>query len=108
VSIKYTNIFHCKTLQIYPNWDFWSEKIPSGNPDSGSLKGRLYVTVPNPNMQNANVLNVTVPNLNMSTHHSAECNNVTTRHSAEMPRGQCCKVQNRQIVELSNYYLLRL
>jgi hypothetical protein len=23
--------------EIYPNWDFWFEKKPSGNPDVGSL-----------------------------------------------------------------------
>jgi hypothetical protein len=27
--IKYTKIFHSK---IYPNWDFWFENLPSGNP----------------------------------------------------------------------------
>jgi hypothetical protein len=36
-----------------------------------------YVSVPNPNMQNAKVPNVTMPNLIMSMCHSAECNNVT-------------------------------
>jgi hypothetical protein len=30
MAVKYTNIFHSKT---YPKWDFWYEKIPSGNPD---------------------------------------------------------------------------
>jgi hypothetical protein len=30
--IKYIDIFHFKTLQIYPNRDFWFENIPSGNP----------------------------------------------------------------------------
>jgi hypothetical protein len=29
---KYNNTFYCKTLQNLPNWDFWSENIPSGNP----------------------------------------------------------------------------
>jgi hypothetical protein len=29
VSIKYTNILHCKALQ---NLDFWFENKPSGNP----------------------------------------------------------------------------
>jgi hypothetical protein len=28
----YTNIFHCKTFQNFPIWDFWFEKKPSGNP----------------------------------------------------------------------------
>jgi hypothetical protein len=23
---------HSKALQIFPNWDFWYENIPSGNP----------------------------------------------------------------------------
>jgi hypothetical protein len=32
VAIKYTNIFHCKTPKIYPNWVFWFENMPSGNP----------------------------------------------------------------------------
>jgi hypothetical protein len=30
ISIKFTNIFHCKTLQNLPF--FWFENIPSGNP----------------------------------------------------------------------------
>jgi hypothetical protein len=30
--IKYTKIFHSKTLKIYSNWDFWFENKPSGNP----------------------------------------------------------------------------
>jgi hypothetical protein len=30
MAIKYINIFRYK---IYPNWDFWSEKKPSGNAD---------------------------------------------------------------------------
>jgi hypothetical protein len=29
---KYNNIFHSKSLQIYPNWNFWYENKPSGNP----------------------------------------------------------------------------
>jgi hypothetical protein len=33
MAINYTNIFHCKALQIDPNWYFWFENIPSGNPD---------------------------------------------------------------------------
>jgi hypothetical protein len=38
-----------------------------------SLIFGYYVTVSNPNMQNANKPNVTVQNLIMLTHHSAEC-----------------------------------
>jgi hypothetical protein len=32
MGIKYTNIFHSEALQKYPNWYFWFETIPSGNP----------------------------------------------------------------------------
>jgi hypothetical protein len=28
----YTNLFHSKALQNLPNWDFWFENKPSGNP----------------------------------------------------------------------------
>jgi hypothetical protein len=31
MAIKYTNIFHCKTLQNLPIF-FWFENVPSGNP----------------------------------------------------------------------------
>jgi hypothetical protein len=41
MSIKYTNIFHCKTLKNYPNLDFWFENIPSGNPGfGGNIKSK--------------------------------------------------------------------
>jgi hypothetical protein len=33
MAIKYTNIFHRKTLQNLPDWCFWLENKPSGNPD---------------------------------------------------------------------------
>jgi hypothetical protein len=29
MATKYTNIF-----KIYPNWEFWFENMPSGNPDN--------------------------------------------------------------------------
>jgi hypothetical protein len=32
MSIKYTNILHCKTLRKFAKLDFWFENIPSGNP----------------------------------------------------------------------------
>jgi hypothetical protein len=35
MEIKYFNIFHSKVRQIYPNWDFWFENKPSGNPGHG-------------------------------------------------------------------------
>jgi hypothetical protein len=50
MAIKYFNIFQSKASQnFYPNWDFWFEKKPSGNPDGdpflvktkpGTEKGR--------------------------------------------------------------------
>jgi hypothetical protein len=37
MAIKYTNIFHCKTLPNYPNWHFWiwqpCSKAPSATTD---------------------------------------------------------------------------
>jgi hypothetical protein len=41
--LKYSNIVHYKTLhtyKIYPNWDFWFENMPSGNPDDYPLQKR--------------------------------------------------------------------
>jgi hypothetical protein len=32
LAIKYTNTFHSKALQKYPNCDLWYENTPSGNP----------------------------------------------------------------------------
>jgi hypothetical protein len=32
MSTKYTNVFHCKTLQNVQYFDFWSESKKSGNP----------------------------------------------------------------------------
>jgi hypothetical protein len=40
MSIKYTNILHCKTP---PNLDFWFENIPSGNPDLNCFTLHLHV-----------------------------------------------------------------
>jgi hypothetical protein len=34
VSIKYTIIFRCKTLQNLPKFRFWFENKPSGNPET--------------------------------------------------------------------------
>jgi hypothetical protein len=33
-ATNYANVFHCK---IYPNWDYWFQNMPSGNP---ALKAR--------------------------------------------------------------------
>jgi hypothetical protein len=34
MAIKYTITFDFNALKILPNWDFWFENIPSGNPGS--------------------------------------------------------------------------
>jgi hypothetical protein len=41
MDIKYTIIFHCKTFQIGPNWDFGFENVPSGNTVSESYRAKL-------------------------------------------------------------------
>jgi hypothetical protein len=38
VSIKYTTIFHCKTLQNLPKFGFGLKNKPSGNPEAGLCK----------------------------------------------------------------------
>jgi hypothetical protein len=30
--LKYANTSIARSTKIYPNWDFWFENIPSGNP----------------------------------------------------------------------------
>jgi hypothetical protein len=42
--IKYTSIFHCKTLQNLSNLDFWFENKPSGNHGRGSDLRRQFLT----------------------------------------------------------------
>jgi hypothetical protein len=32
-ALKYINISHLRPSKIFPNWDFWFIKKPSGNPD---------------------------------------------------------------------------
>jgi hypothetical protein len=41
MAIKYIYIFQSEALKIYPNWDFWFEKKPSGNPEFGKILERL-------------------------------------------------------------------
>jgi hypothetical protein len=38
-------IFHSKVLQIYPNWDFWFENKPSGNPAAGRKKCLVIIQI---------------------------------------------------------------
>jgi hypothetical protein len=39
--IKFTNIVLARHSQIYPNWDFWFENIPSGNPAANEYCDQL-------------------------------------------------------------------
>jgi hypothetical protein len=41
--LKNPSIFHCKAFQIYPNWGFWLENIPSGN--TGATSNRLLLII---------------------------------------------------------------
>jgi hypothetical protein len=38
IGLNCTNIFNLKAPKIYPNWDFWFQNIPSGNPGWGSRR----------------------------------------------------------------------
>jgi hypothetical protein len=43
MAIQFTNTFHLKTRQtLPPNWEFWFENIPSGNPDLASHATTIY------------------------------------------------------------------
>jgi hypothetical protein len=44
--MKYINIFQSK-FTIYPNWDFWFENKPSGNPATSVLIRKLLSSVKN-------------------------------------------------------------
>jgi hypothetical protein len=41
---KNDSIFHSKALQNYPNWDFWFENKPSGNPGSSATNQKLKIS----------------------------------------------------------------
>jgi hypothetical protein len=45
MTLKHSNIFTWPS-KFYPNWDFWFENIPSGNPDCGmtELKGASWLS----------------------------------------------------------------
>jgi hypothetical protein len=45
MAIKYINIFKSKALN--PNWDFWFEKKPSGNPDHNIVSQEKIITAGN-------------------------------------------------------------
>jgi hypothetical protein len=44
MDIEYTNLFHSQPSKIYPNWSFWFENIPPGNPAfrQGDQIGRIF------------------------------------------------------------------
>jgi hypothetical protein len=46
MAMKYINIFQSKALKNYPNWDFWFESKPSGNPGCElSEKGKDFTSL---------------------------------------------------------------
>jgi hypothetical protein len=38
MAIKYINFCNLRPPKIYPNWDFWFENKPSGNPGVNANK----------------------------------------------------------------------
>jgi hypothetical protein len=36
MALKYTTFSIARPSKIYPNWDFWFENMPSGNPGQGN------------------------------------------------------------------------
>jgi hypothetical protein len=40
MTIKCTNILNSKASKIYPNWEFWFENKPSGNPGTRQSSAR--------------------------------------------------------------------
>jgi hypothetical protein len=44
---QYEHLLHiARPSKIYPNWDFWFENTPSGNPGAGEAqKCRLYLII---------------------------------------------------------------
>jgi hypothetical protein len=47
MSIKYINISKPRPSKIYPNWDFWFENKPSGNPASSASVARHHFSCKN-------------------------------------------------------------
>jgi hypothetical protein len=45
MAIKYINIFQSVALKIFPNWYFWFENKPSGNPVRNEGMGSLLVNL---------------------------------------------------------------
>jgi hypothetical protein len=42
MAIKYIDIFHLRPSKICPNWYFWFEKKPFGNPAMDPCANALY------------------------------------------------------------------
>jgi hypothetical protein len=46
VDIEFTNIFFiARQSKISPNWDFWFENIPSGNPGASHEFGQIFIRI---------------------------------------------------------------
>jgi hypothetical protein len=44
MAIKYTTSSFVNPSKIYPNWDFWFEKMPPGNPNLVKRKHNIWAT----------------------------------------------------------------
>jgi hypothetical protein len=45
MDIKCFNIFQSRAINNYPNWDFWLENKPSGNPALSPEEKRLFQVI---------------------------------------------------------------
>jgi hypothetical protein len=44
VAINLPTSFIARLTKFYPNWDFWFENVPSGNPELHQMFGRVSVS----------------------------------------------------------------
>jgi hypothetical protein len=45
MAVKYINIFQSEDLDFFPNWDFWFENKPSGNPVAHLFSCSLFKNI---------------------------------------------------------------
>jgi hypothetical protein len=45
IAIKYINIFQSLPYEIFPNWEFWFENKPSGNPALEFVKTYFFEAI---------------------------------------------------------------
>jgi hypothetical protein len=75
MSIKYSRgpenistISNLRSSKIYPNWDFWFENKPSGNPDSNGCEIGATPFCPSPKCRNLSSKNQLMWNLQSPTY----------------------------------------